>query len=64
MKFLKEFKREISLLVSIPNHSSLLTMLGFSMNDDDVCLVTEFCEGGTLFDILYKRFYPFSLSYA
>lgn len=64
MKFLKEFKREISLLVSVPSHSSLLTLLGFSINDDEVCLVTEYCEGGTLFDILYKKFYPFQLSYS
>ena len=63
MKFLKEFKREISLLVSIPNHSSLLTMIGFCIEDDDVCLVTEYCDGGTLFDILYKKYYPFSLTY-
>ena len=63
MKFLKEFKREISVLVSLPAHSSLLTLIGFSINDDDVCLVSQYCEGGTLFDILYKKFIPFKLSY-
>lgn len=61
---MKEFKREISVLVSLPTHSSLLTLIGFSIHEDDVCLVTEYCKGGTLFDILYKKFVPFKLSYA
>lgn len=61
--FLKEFKREITLLVSIPSHQNLLNLLGFCVNEDDVCLVTEYCEGGTLFDILYKKILPFRLSY-
>lgn len=38
-------------------------MLGFTIGEDEVSLVTEFCEGGTLFDILYKKFYPFQLTY-
>ena len=59
MKFLKEFKREVSLLVSLPAQKNLLTMYGYAMKDDEICLVTEFCDGGSLFDILYKKFYPF-----
>jgi serine/threonine protein kinase len=55
IKFLKEFKRELSILVSIPNHSSLLTLVGFCIKDHEVYLVSEFCEGGTLFDLLYKK---------
>lgn len=39
-------------------------MLGFSIKEDEICLITEFCEGGSLFDILYKKLYPFQLSYA
>lgn len=38
-------------------------MLGFSIKEDEICLITEFCEGGSLFDILYKKLYPFQLSY-
>jgi len=62
IKFLKEFKREISLLVSLPNHPSLLTMIGFSLKNNEVYLLTEYCEGGTLFDILYKRKNPSRLN--
>lgn len=32
--------------------------------EDEIWIVSNFCEGGTLFDILYKKFYPFKLSYA
>ena len=32
-----------------------MNLLGFCIHEDDVCLITEFCEGGTLFDILYKK---------
>lgn len=62
MKFMKEFKREVTLLVSTPNQQNLITLLGFAIKDDEVCLVSEYCEGGCLFDILYKRFYSFRLT--
>ncbi len=62
IKFLKEFKRELSLLVSLPNHLSLLTLIGFCIRDHEVYLVSEFCEGGTLFDLLYKKSIPIKLT--
>lgn len=55
IKFFKEFKRELALLVSLPAHSNLLTLIGFCVDDHEFYLVTEFCEGGTLFDILYRK---------
>jgi serine/threonine protein kinase len=63
MKFLKEFKREISLLISVPGHSNLMNFLGICVNRNDVYLITEYCEGGTLFDILYRESLPFNLTY-
>lgn len=62
IKFLKEFKRELSLLISLPNHSNLLSLVGFCIRKHDVYLVTEYCASGTLFDILYKKTLGFSLS--
>jgi serine/threonine protein kinase len=62
IKFLKEFKRELSLLVSLPNHSSLLTLVGFCVKDHEVYLLSEFCYGGTLFDLLYKKSIPIKLN--
>jgi serine/threonine protein kinase len=55
VKFMKEFKRELSLLISLPHHPNLLTLIGFCIKDNNIYLVTEFCEGGTLFDILYRK---------
>ena len=62
IKFLKEFKRELSLLVSLPNHSCLLTLVGFCVKDHEVYLLSEFCYGGTLFDLLYKKSIPIKLN--
>ena len=55
VKFMKEFKRELSLLISLPHHPNLLTLIGFCIKANNIFLVTEFCEGGTLFDILYRE---------
>lgn len=55
VKFMKEFKRELSLLISLPHHPNLLTLIGFCIKANNIFLVTEFCEGGTLFDILYRK---------
>lgn len=64
IKFLKELKREISLLVSLPGHSNLLSFLGICTHQNEVYLITEFCEGGTLFDILYRDSLSFKLNYS
>ena len=53
-KFLKEFKREISVLVSLPAHPNIINILGLSINKNDIYLITEFCEGGTVFEILHE----------
>jgi serine/threonine protein kinase len=62
-KFLKEFKREIGLLMSLPNHPNLLTLLGFAIDESDIYIVTEFCKGGTLFDLLYKKDTKINMSF-
>lgn len=62
IKFLKEFKREISVLISLPNQSNLLSLIGFCLHEHHVYLITEFCDGGTLFDILYRKSMGFQIS--
>lgn len=64
LKFLKEFKREISILVSLPAHSRLLNLIGFCVHEKEVYLLTEYCSGGSLFDILYRKSLNFKLNYA
>jgi serine/threonine protein kinase len=63
VKFMKEFKRELSLLISLPHHPNLLTLIGFCIKANNIFLVTEFCEGGTLFDILYRNHIDRKLSF-
>ncbi|CAD8180500.1 unnamed protein product [Paramecium pentaurelia] len=52
---LKEFRREISALVTIKRHQNLVQLLGISQKEDELYIVTEYCAGGTLFDLLHKK---------
>ncbi|CAD8171189.1 unnamed protein product [Paramecium pentaurelia] len=52
---LKEFRREISALVTIKRHQNLVQLLGISQKEDELYIVTEFCAGGTLFDLLHRK---------
>ncbi|CAD8189712.1 unnamed protein product [Paramecium octaurelia] len=52
---LKEFRREISALVTIKRHPNLVQLLGISQKEDELYIVTEYCAGGTLFDLLHRK---------
>ncbi|CAK74126.1 unnamed protein product (macronuclear) [Paramecium tetraurelia] len=52
---LKEFRREISALVTIKRHQNLVQLLGISQKEDELYIVTEYCAGGTLFDLLHRK---------
>ena len=51
---LKEFKREVSSL-SIIRHPNLVLFMGAIAEQNNICIVTEYCDGGTLFSILHQR---------
>ena len=34
---------------------NLVLLMGVSQTETDLCIVTEFCKGGTLFDLLHLR---------
>ena len=53
-RYLKEFKREMGLLISIPKHENLVGLYGFTIHEEQIYLVFEYCGGQTLFDLLYK----------
>lgn len=36
-------------------HPNLVGFLGVSYSETDVCIITEFCHGGTLFDLLHRK---------
>jgi len=50
-----EFKREISALVKLGSHPNLVAFKGVSYSETNVCIITEFCHGGTLFDLLHRK---------
>jgi len=51
----KDFEREISALMKLRPHQNLVSLMGVSLHDNDVCIITEFCAGGTLFEWLHEK---------
>ena len=54
-EMIERFKEEI-LLMSTMNHQNVLMFVGAVLDRDagNICLVTEYCERGTLFDVLHS----------
>lgn len=52
-KTLKEFEREVNFLVNI-RHPNLLTFMGICI-DEPLSIITEYCSGGTLFNLLHTK---------
>ena len=52
--YFKEFKNEIVTLTMI-RHPNLIIFMGTMIENNNLCIVTEYCKGGTLFDLLYKK---------
>lgn len=55
MQFMKEFKRELSVMLRIRPHPNLVNFIGVSNNSGELILVFEYCQGGTLFSLLHKQ---------
>lgn len=52
---MKEFRREITTLVKIKPHKNLVSLTGISQKEDELYIITEFCAGGTLFELLHRK---------
>ena len=52
--YIKEYKREVSSLVLL-YHPYLVLLMGAIVEPFNLSIVTEYCRGGNLFDLLYKR---------
>lgn len=50
----KEFIREISTLVRLKPHTNTVSLIGVGQEKDEFFILTEFCGGGTLFDLLHS----------
>ena len=51
--FIKEFNREINTLVQL-KHVNLVRFEGACV-DKNLCIITEFCSGRTLFELLHQQ---------
>ena len=52
--YIKEYKREVSSLVLL-YHPYLVLLMGAVAEPFNLSIVTEFCKGGNLFELLYKK---------
>lgn len=51
---IKEFRRETLTLIKASSHPYLVSLVGISYNDNKVYIVTEYCENGTLFELIHR----------
>lgn len=49
----QEFKREVNTLSKI-RHPNLVLFMGVALDNQNLCIVTEFCFGGSLFQLLHQ----------
>ena len=52
--YIKEYKREVSSLVLL-YHPYLVLLMGAIAEPYNLSIVTEYCKGGNLFELLYKK---------
>ena len=50
----KAYLNEISVLTSI-KHRNIVTLLGTTVEENQLCIITEYCQGGTLYDLINKK---------
>eukprot|EP01090_Pellita_catalonica_P021565 TRINITY_DN8107_c0_g1_i2.p1 TRINITY_DN8107_c0_g1~~TRINITY_DN8107_c0_g1_i2.p1 ORF type:complete len:616 (+),score=81.93 TRINITY_DN8107_c0_g1_i2:135-1982(+) len=51
----KDFRREAELLHRLSNHPNIVGFVGVCSTPPDLCIITNFCIRGSLFDILVKK---------
>ena len=49
----QEFRREVNTL-SIIRHPNLVLFMGVALDNQNLCIVTEYCFGGSLFQLLHQ----------
>lgn len=55
-----DFYRELQIMSRL-RHPNLVLLMGASVSHSPVCIVTEYCAGGTLFDLLHEERVQLSL---
>ena len=62
-KQMEDLQKQLNLFISLPHHPNLQGLIGFCIKANNIFLVTEFYEGGTLFDILLNQNNGWKLSF-
>ena len=57
-----EFQREVETLTQI-SHPNLVLFMGASADQGHPVIITEFCKGGTLFELLHEKKKTVKLSF-
>jgi len=52
---IEEFNKEAELMKSLPVHPNVVLFRGITLPPDPISIVTDFCEGGSLSDLLEKE---------
>ena len=52
--FYKEYQNEISALTLV-RHPNIIDFLGTMNEENNLYIITKYCQGGTLYDLLYKK---------
>ena len=50
-----EFRREASTMEHLGNHPNIISFLGACTKQPNICLVTNFCSLGSLYDLLVRQ---------
>lgn len=56
----EDFYRELQIMSRL-RHPNLVLLMGASVSHSPICIVTEFCAGGTLFHLLHEQRFRLSL---
>lgn len=52
---MKEFRRETMTLIQVKKHPNLVSLIGVSYFENKVQILTEYCEGGSLFELIHRN---------
>lgn len=54
---MQEFEKEVNILATL-RHNNILNFLGYSSTFPNLAIVTEYCERGSLYNVLHKKKEP------
>eukprot|EP00698_Gefionella_okellyi_P011694 TRINITY_DN30_c0_g1_i1.p1 TRINITY_DN30_c0_g1~~TRINITY_DN30_c0_g1_i1.p1 ORF type:complete len:680 (+),score=180.18 TRINITY_DN30_c0_g1_i1:63-2042(+) len=62
-EMLQDTQAEVDLMKRLPDHPNLLWLIGACLKLPELCILTEFCDNGSVFDCMHKKRMPFSAAF-